>query len=403
MTPILAFLMVSACSLLDPPMPLGQPRFSTGKGAGTSGGQELEQTGPDTTVFVSAVRYDGGYDWKRDTAWDAAGSEVVLLRMGLEEFAESGPGHEGPKVIVAVRTGRNERVSPGPDLHHIIGGHLFSEYSDGAGTTVTRDGIPLFSYPEQELLCGIVDTCGSVYTLGRSKDGLGLSFRKDGKPLLVKGEGMPFGDFNGMGYGPGGALYTCGGELCFTYSRTAGQKEELFAVTGGEERVIRSGTGFTTHDARILEGGKVAMVISEEGKAFLYSPQGITNITREGMELEDGRIIFPERGPYVFARYRGPSSGWCGIPLGTGFMRVGYPSDLVYADRDFLGIVPEESLEGCYIPSRGCGTMIGNDVIMALTPRDGGRPFIMWRGRRVELEMEGFLSGIEVEISPPRK
>lgn len=395
--------MLSACNLLDPPLNMGKPRFATGSGICIREDAEGRNMASDTAILVSCIRYEEGYDWRRDTAWHAAGSELVLIRLHAGIFAGKGPEHEGFEVIEAVSTGRKEKVSSGPDLHHIIGGHLYTEYSDEGGTYLKKDGKLLFNYPEQEILCGIVDTCGKVFTLGRSKNGFGLNFRENGKSIIASPEGVPFGYFNDISYGAGGALYFADGKISFTYRKALGSWEEIVAVSDGEEKLVSSREGCVTHDARILEGGLVKWVSSESGKTILRGPDSECDISCHDMEMEECKIIIPRGGLYVFAIYCDGSSRYCGIPVNGSLMLIGTPSDLVCEQDGWFGILPQDSIQGCYLPSRNCAAMLDRKLIAALTPRSSGHPYVLWRGRTVEIDINGFVSGIEVEISPPRK
>lgn len=401
--PLMISAILSACSLLDPPLTMGKPRFDTGSDMNFGEDTGKRDMTADTTVLVSCIRYEEGYDWRRDTAWHAAGSELMLIRLHDDIFAGKGPGHEGFEVIEAVSTGRKEKVSPGPDLHHIIGGHLYTEYSDESGTCLKKDGELLFNYPEQEILCGIIDTCGKVFTLGRSKTGFGLNYRENGRIVVESPDGVPFGYFNDMSYGAEGALYPVDGKISFTYRRTLGAWEEIVAVSGGEERLVSSRESCTTHDARILEGGRVYWVSSESGKTVLRSLDSESDISCRDMKMEEGKILFPRGGPYVFAFFRDGSSRCCGIPFNGSLMHVGTPPDLVYEQDGWFGILQEDSFKDCYLPSRNCAAMLDRELIVALTPRTSGYPYVLWHGRKTEIEINGFVSGIEVEISPPRK
>ena len=117
----------------------------------------------DTSVFMTAVEFPPGYDWRRDSSFGEVSGRIVLYRDSVR--------------ILEVPAGPGCLACMDADLHHLIDGHLYTESCTSAGTVVSRDGEMLFSYPGRELLCGMLVEGRDVYTLGRDRSGGGFSLR----------------------------------------------------------------------------------------------------------------------------------------------------------------------------------------------------------------------------------
>lgn len=398
-TPLLAAMMITGCSLLDPPLSMGIPRYDTAPGQVHAG----NRSGNDTSLLVSAVRYGKGYDWRRDTAWNSAGSELVMFRLSSELFAGEGPGKEGPEEIVAIRTGEKERVSPGPDLHHIIGGHLYTEYSDRKGTSIGRDGTILFTYPEQEMLSGLLDTCGNVYTLGRNPYLGVMTYRKNGTAVLSCYGGIPFGGFGRPGYGPGGALYSCDGHICFGFRNVIEESGFAHCVTDGEETVMGRIGDFIALDCRVRPEGRYLLADSN-GEVLMEGPGLECRYSREDYPPPaSGSLTFHFELPIAYLDYSKDKEERTDLFCSLGFMWLDPTGKEFYENGGGLDFVREPDIEGFYYPSRNCGTVAYGELALALTPRSGGRPLVRLGKEEYGIDIEGFLSGIQIDVSPPTK
>ena len=98
---------------------------------------------PDTTVWLSAVRFPKDYDWQRDTAYGTAPFELVLYR----DFA--------PELVLSF--GPDACFVADPDRHHILSGHLYTERIADGCTRIGRDGRELFRFGQREFLVGLLE------------------------------------------------------------------------------------------------------------------------------------------------------------------------------------------------------------------------------------------------------
>ncbi len=381
-----------SCSLIDPPVPMGEPRgnlsggtsaFSGGQGTGTAG------HGPDTTFLVSAISFPESYDWRRDSAYGAVSSTLLLYRNGSK--------------CLEVPAGPAARISVSPDMHHILGGALYTEYADNRGTAIKKDGKDLLSWPEQEKLFGLLVRDGTVHTVGQASSGRSLTYRVDGQIVLNITGGSPFGNFSSCGYGTTGALYLDSGHVCFSYKTRNASTESAFLVKDGKVSNLMSAPGTEILDAKVRNGTPL-LFYNDAGRSILSAggiPEGLAH---PGLaRWIEGRII----------EYRGHTAvegsfvdrqgimhnalGWAGGAINTG-QSQGY----VYCDgQDIFKIdmVPPAYPE-CFLFHRNCACLTGDGLAIVLTPKETGvRPYMKSGSKTVSFNLYGYLSGIAMEIT----
>ena len=367
---------------------------------GSQGGQP--GSGSDTTLYLSAVMVPRNYDWRRDSAYGGAGCELMLLKNGIK--------------AVSMPTGPAAEVSPNPSSHHIIGGHLYTEYSSSSGTVLRRDGVQVCRYDEPEVLYGILPMGEQLYTLGMERDGDAVTLRRNGEPLLRQLSASVFGGFSGAGSGPTGALYEDDGHCCFCFRKG---NDCYKVVDGVMERVnvVKSASGIA--DMRIFRSGVYYTIVSPV-QTLLYMPSSVTVMPSAyrwgGLELflADGELWFAGKGLR--------NSAWHTVcaPVGS----ASSPSDyrvfdgrdtFVYASGEDCYCVdisgggvkvsdPGEALcytrDSCFFFTRSCAYAKGKTFYMALTPKEKELPPLIWKdGDGRPFDMNGYFTGMEVEVS----
>ena len=244
---LLAIASLQCCGMLDTEeMILSNRRCDIGEWIGKKpGSKDPADAGDihDTTVFITAVEFPDDYFWQRDTAGESRVFNIAVYR--------------DRDRILYVKGGPGTNISSDPDMNRFIDGHLYSDYSSGTETIISRDGKEMFRYEGREMLCGFIAKGDDIYTLGQNRSGNGLSFRKNGEALLSKESGTVIGDL----YCPdskGGGLYeTEAGDIIFYY-QTEGLpamlvKPRLFAVKNGIEDELTLYPKITKiYDARII-------------------------------------------------------------------------------------------------------------------------------------------------------
>ena len=113
--------------------------------------------------YMTALDYQKGYDWRADPAEGDVKCSIVVYADGVP--------------VMKVPVGAEYETSGDPDMHRIIDGHLYTDYSTDAETIIKRDGKTLFGYDGRESLRGMEVVDDDVYTLGQNRDGDGFSFR----------------------------------------------------------------------------------------------------------------------------------------------------------------------------------------------------------------------------------
>jgi hypothetical protein len=175
-------------------------------GRQTSGGNEV-WVGPGSVVvgngsgadpdrkvwYAVGVDYPQGYDWRSD-------AEKGSVRCSLVVFADGVP-------MMKVPVGDEYEVSSDPDMHRVIGGDLYTDFSTLDETVIKRNGEELLRYHGREMIVGMAVEGESVYTLGVPRFGGGFAFRKDGAVLLQRADGHVFPRLQRVGEGFAFAFY----------------------------------------------------------------------------------------------------------------------------------------------------------------------------------------------------
>lgn len=128
--------------------------------------------------YVTGLDYPDGYNWRADP-------ENGTVKCSLVVFADGVP-------VMKVPVGKEYHVSPDPDMHRMIGGHLYTDFSTTDETVIKKDGQELFRYSGREMICGMAVSGPDIYTLGQSRNGNGFSYRKNGEVVLKRQVGRVF-------------------------------------------------------------------------------------------------------------------------------------------------------------------------------------------------------------------
>lgn len=380
---------LAACSLLEPPLPMGHPRSLEREGV--SGNTESGDDTPhkkDTAFLVSAVSFPSSYDWQRDSAFGAVDCTLLLFRDG--------------KQVAEYPAGPSARISPSPDRHHIIDGALFTEYSDSRGTTVKMNGRELCSWAERELLHGLLYKGGTLHSIGIDRSGGGITYRRNGTVVLKVDGGSLMGGFSRDGYGSGGALYEDGGHVCFAYKSVLEGKQSVYLVTDGKARLLMSAPDVSILDAKMLDGTEAILYNQSHVTMLSYGGERHSISQGGGVYWERGSLVMYDGRPSVIGSYHvGEDSGEA-----VGWERVCVPldeaADYIYCDGTCcLGLSqPPEDYPDCYFFHRNCACQLGNAMAMVLTPRDTDKcPYFIYGYRTDKFNIYGYLSGVAAVIS----
>ena len=231
-----AAVMITAvsCGLTEVGEPVRRPGGEVWTGPGVNVGKD----DPDRTVcYVTLMSYPDGYDWRADRQKGSVKCSLVVLANGLP--------------MMKVPVGDEYEISSDPDMHRVIDGHLYTDYSTDSETVIKKDGRLLFRYLGKEHIFGMLVDSSGVYTLGHSRDGAGFTYRRNGEILLECAEGRSFG-----------RLYRDGDDICFAFSeQVASSAEEI-------ERYYHVRNGEVSQVALREDVKKVWCVTSDDGVIY---------------------------------------------------------------------------------------------------------------------------------------
>lgn len=367
--------MAAGCNFLENDFAGGRPRLSYERSEGgadslNNAKSPVEETSPaetyDTVVFVSAVRCSPGYDWQRDTAYGCSDAQLLLYRNGQE--------------VLSVPAGDECCVSTAPDMHHIVDGHLYTEYCDYSKTVLGRDGVSLYTFAGRELLKGLLIMGDDIHTLSEEVSSGSLIYRKNGEQMLRSAKSTAFGSFDDPSYGSTGALYEDSGAVCFAFRA----KDGCHMVRDGRMSAVKPANPF---DVKSIGGLTVSV-----GNSAL------------GQRWKDARIW------RVGGFYAVSGEGWDGIfrvISASDFRTAQFPegNPLIYCSDVTETAVDRDEMDKagfCFSPR--CAVLMGSTMLTLCTPRDGGSPYISYGDRKTPFEgLEGYLTGVTGTISPSSK
>lgn len=145
-------------------------------GAGTEKPGNTEKT----RCYITGFDYPEGYDWKADL-------QAGNVKCSLVVFSDMAP-------VMKVPVGEEYEISWEPDMHRIIGGHLYTDWSSDRETVIKKDGQLLFRYEGREMICGMIPDGDDLYSLGQNRSGAGFCYRKNGEPVFEKNTGYVIGN-----------------------------------------------------------------------------------------------------------------------------------------------------------------------------------------------------------------
>lgn len=225
---------VMSCGLAEVGEPVRRPGGEVWTGPGVNVGKD----DPDRTVcYVTLMSYPDAYDWRSDREKGSVKCSLVVLANGLP--------------MMKVPVGDEYETSSDPDMHRMIDGHLYTDYSTDSETVIKKDGRQLFRYSGREQIFGVLVDSSGVYTLGHRREGEGFTYRKNGEILLERTEGRSFG-----------RLYRDGDDICFAFS------VPVASATDDIERYYHVRNGEVVQVALREDVKKVWCITSDDGVIY---------------------------------------------------------------------------------------------------------------------------------------
>lgn len=371
----------------------------TGPGSvvvGNTSGKE----GESKICYAVGVDYPDGYDWRAD-------EEKGSVRCSLVVYADGIP-------LMKIPVGDEYEVSSDPDMHRIIAGSLYTDYSTDTETVIKRNGSTLFRYPGREMIVGMAEAEGDVYTLGQSRDGGGFSFRRNGEAVFEHPAGQLFPHLQRCEDSFAFAFYEQaefeGAQICRYYHYLGGEVCQIHVQQGvetvwdmifhdNEVCYVASVIGMTIP---VLVTGDVVSPMGVTGKAEVVSCRFMscgTGLNIEGVMSQGGKDLF--------------SCLWSGAQMREVF-QPGYTAASVYALEDHVACVMNAQgvfakgtiyfdgrsweMPGGYMSIGGPVLVIIDDKLhVGLTSEKGGYAAIWTEEKIKPLKINGFISHMSAD------
>ena len=192
---------------------------------------------PHDVCYMTVVDYKKGYDWHSDEASESVKCSLVVYADGVP--------------VMKVPVGPEYETSADPDMHRLIDGSLYTDYSTETETVIKKNGALLFRYTGRESVCGMEVIDDDVYTLGQNRDGDGFAFRKNGEPIISRNSGYVIG-----------RMQNDSDTLSFSFC------EQIIAAEGEMERYYNVINGRVTRVEVSEDIGMVWDIISHKGRVM---------------------------------------------------------------------------------------------------------------------------------------
>jgi len=374
--PVLASSCLSLDYSLFPNTPRGEGRSSQQKRDST---QSHDYSEP--ALWISAVSLDSGYDWRRDSAYYSNPGKIILYRNFVQ--------------VLSIDLGIRFHTSQAADLHHLIQGHLYTEYCDGARTYIKKDGLDAFCIDNPERLVGLCENDSSIFTLGISLKNGGLYYRKQGKALLENLHATPIGDFNDLAYSEQGALYLDEGDVCFCYFSNEDGEKNWYGVRNEKLETIASGNR-RVEDCRLCSGNSYVLVTDNVTAELIINgedPVRIVNFygwSNGSIRILDGKVTV--MGNCVISKNSTTRTVWW-EENNLSIISFGQEDHILNYGRETYFL--DEAIQDEYFLMNNRCVLAGESALYyGIAPRKEGPPLIKYGTTLKTLDINGYITGI---------
>lgn len=345
-------------------------------------------------TFVSAFDYPDGYDWRSDPDRGHVKCSLVVFREGLP--------------VLKVPVGNEYSVSPDPDMHRIIDGHLYTDFTDGTETLLKKNGKPVLSYPGAEMICDMKVKGSDIYTLGHSRKGQGFALRLNGSVLLSREAGYTFE-----------RILIEDTEVSVAFAEpivsSSGTVERYYVMRGGKvtQIALRDDIkqvwdvaiyGEEIYYLASLTGVQAPVLVSSQGMTTLQMPSSMTVVSCRMNILEGGICVegVLADGNQVQSVLWGTDFQYSIFPKGMTFSALCFGEDGLHCTMNpasgmGAGLIFRggESLEipaGYACMSRSAMDFASGMLTVGLSSLKGEAPALWVDGRLKNLDINGYIS-----------
>ena len=385
---------MASCSLTE----LGTTQKDDSNGVWT-GPSISPPSSSKSITYVSAFNYPQDYDWKADPDRGAVKCSLVVFREGVP--------------MLKVPVGNEYMVGPDPDMHRLIGGHLYTDYSTDEMTIIKKDGKLLVEYPRAEMICDFQVVNEDVHTLGHSRSGKGFSYRINGKAVLERDSGYTFE-----------RISIEDTMACIAFSEkiisSTGTIERYYVLSNGKVSQvalrddIKKVWDVATYGGEVvylasLTGVSAPVLVSKNGMMALSMPSSLTlvscrmNVLPDGIFVEgvltdgnqvqsvlwnaDSRYTLFQKGLTFSAMCKGDDVVHCTLNPASGA-----GAGLIYRGGETLAMPL-----GYACMSRSAMDFSSGMLSVGLSSMIGGKPILWVDGQTKELDVNGYISSISSE------
>ena len=345
-------------------------------------------------TFVSAFDYPDGYDWRSDPDRGHVKCSLVVFREGLP--------------VLKVPVGNEYSVSPDPDMHRIIDGHLYTDFSDGTETLLKKNGKPVLSYPGAEMICDMKVKGSDIYTLGHSRTGQGFALRLNGSVLLSREAGYTFE-----------RILIEDTEVSVAFAEpivsSSGTVERYYVMRGGKVTQIAlrddikqvwdvAVYGEEIYYLASLTGVQAPVLVSSQGMTTLQMPSSMTVVSCRMNILEGGICVegVLADGNQVQSVLWGTDFQYSLFPKGMTFSALCFGEDGLHCTMNpasgmgagliFRGGERLEIPAGYACMSRSAMDFASGMLTVGLSSLKGEAPALWVDGRLKNLDINGYIS-----------
>lgn len=350
---------------------------------------------PENACYVTAFDYPEGYDWKSDP-------EKGKVKCTLVLFA-------GTKPILKIPVGDACEMSSDPQRHRVIGGDLYSDFSDGVTTVVKKNGRELYRYDGAEVVEKMLLHKGRIHSLCRPVSGAGFSYRIDGQSVIGRADGTFYDHIS---------VYRDTVSFFFRRPVTSaeGVTDGIYQVRAGTVEKVDIGNVFKVWDIALFKGElcrivscaeKDAPVMMADGKSSsveYFRNRTIVYCHFIDSETRCAILRCHHTGSNLMTDFYWTSAGeWdayrftqtfsCFHADDTGTYAVINPED----DMDgiiFYGRRANNMPKDCHVRNTGCMTVIGEVMYVGLTSDKGGNPVLWTNEKRDTLDVNGYIASV---------
>lgn len=350
--------------------------------------------------FLTALDYPDGYDWKADPGTGSVKCSLVVYADGV------------PAMKIPV--GNEYHVSSDPDMHRVIKGDLYTDFSTDDETIIKKNGKEIFRYSGREMLMGMAVSGKDVFTLGKPRQGSGFAYRKNGETIIERSSGWVFprlrNERDSISFAFCENIESAGGVIGRYYHVMNGRISQI-AVREDLKKVW----DVICHEGQVcyiasLTGVRSPVLIRESGYKAMDIP--------EGMEMIDCRLV--PAGKVIGIE---SVCSMNGRSLTSGLWKDGslyhmFPSGVtaggICAEEDGIcctlhsGLAPGKDMifrcgetfavpEGYAVMGDSPIGMMEGILNVGLSSLSGGKPMIWKDGKTQELDINGCICTLTVQ------